>query len=142
MYEEKEKEKEIAGGSETIANTEVVEKAIVTRGERLKPYQFKPGNQAAKGHKNAATSLAYKRLLREQVTEDRWREIVLKAIEQAAEGDDKARKWLSDILIAKNIKMAGAMGRVDDVQGEIDRLFGLMATVERGDDADADSNPA
>lgn len=42
-------------------------------------------------------------------TFDVWREIVLKAIEQAKRGDARARQWLSDYLMGKPLSMLTAV---------------------------------
>ena len=40
---------------------------------------------------------------------DVWREIVVKAVEQAKRGDARARQWLSDYLIGKPLQMVMAV---------------------------------
>jgi len=40
---------------------------------------------------------------------DVWREIVMKAVEQAKRGDARARQWLSDYLMGKPISMVMAV---------------------------------
>lgn len=42
-------------------------------------------------------------------TFDVWREITMKAIEQAKRGDARARQWLSDYLIGKPLQMIMAV---------------------------------
>ena len=42
-------------------------------------------------------------------TFDVWREIVMKAVEQAKRGDARARQWLSDYLMGKPISMVMAV---------------------------------
>ena len=40
---------------------------------------------------------------------DVWREITMKAVEQAKRGDARARQWLSDYLIGKPLQMVMAV---------------------------------
>ena len=47
-------------------------------------------------------------------TFDVWREIVMKAVEQAKQGDARARQWLSDYLIGKPISMVMAVQEKQD----------------------------
>ena len=42
-------------------------------------------------------------------TFDVWREITMKAVEQAKQGDARARQWLSDYLIGKPLQMIMAV---------------------------------
>lgn len=45
---------------------------------------------------------------------DVWREITMKAVEQAKRGDARARQWLSDYLIGKPISMVMAVQERQD----------------------------
>lgn len=102
---------------------------------------FKKGQGAPLGNKNAAKPPQYKKVIKDIVTVDEWAEVVHKALEQARDGDKDARKWLSDILISKNVRMAGGASLKlsgEDAQKQIDLLFGLVASVERTDDGDSD----
>ena len=58
---------------------------------------------------------------------EKWQAIVRKAVEQAEAGDAKARQWLSDILIEKQIKLRGKMLDLtsEQAQRRIGILFGL-----------------
>jgi hypothetical protein len=97
--------------------------------------RFQPGNQLSRGrHKMKRYSL--KSAMRDEVTEDRWRAIVVKALEQAEEGDDHARDWLSGILIGKNIKVRGMVLHMspEQAQQRIDQLFGLDVQIGTSDD--------
>jgi len=47
-------------------------------------------------------------------TFDVWREITMKAVEQAKRGDARARQWLSDYLIGKPISMVMAVQERQD----------------------------
>ena len=68
---------------------------------------------------------------------DVWREIVLKAVEQAKRGDARARQWLSDYLIGKPISMVMAVQDnrdtsvkieyVNDWRRKLDRLAGEIS---------------
>jgi len=49
-------------------------------------------------------------------TFDVWREIVMKAVEQAKRGDARARQWLSDYLIGKPISMIMAVQDRQEMQ--------------------------
>ena len=47
---------------------------------------------------------------------DVWREIVMKAVEQAKRGDARARQWLSDYLIGKPLQMVMAVQNKQDTE--------------------------
>lgn len=70
-------------------------------------------------------------------TFDVWREITMKAVEQAKRGDARARQWLSDYLIGKPISMVMAVQDnrdasvkieyVNDWRRKLDRLAGEIS---------------
>lgn len=47
---------------------------------------------------------------------DVWREITMKAVEQAKRGDARARQWLSDYLIGKPLQMVMAVQNKQDTE--------------------------
>lgn len=58
----------------------------------------------------------YLKALTNRVTLKDWRLIVDKALEQALDGDDKARRWLGEYLIGKPAeRLAGVQGDAVEV---------------------------
>ena len=55
------------------------------------------------------TETSYLQVSESVCTFDVWREITMKAVEQAKRGDARARQWLSDYLIGKPISMVMAV---------------------------------
>ena len=84
---------------------------------------FKPGQSGNPSGRPAYTAEFTQRLVKLVKRAD-WRDIVLKAIEQAKRGDYKAREWLSDRVMGKagqfvDITTAGEslnLGLLDDKQ--------------------------
>lgn len=62
---------------------------------------FAKGNKAAVGHGRPArrTEASYLVSMTRAVTDEQWQQIVGKAVEQAIEGDSKAREWLGHYLL-------------------------------------------
>ena len=69
----------------------------MTRDERGRFVKGKSGNPA--GRKPRATEQDFLDLLKDAVTEDDWRLVVHRAVDQAKKGDPSARKFLADYLI-------------------------------------------
>jgi hypothetical protein len=63
--------------------------------------RFQPGNPGGPGRPKRPVEEKYLKKLSTAVTLNDWKAIVQKAVEQAKDGDDKARAWLSDHLIGK-----------------------------------------
>ena len=55
------------------------------------------------------TEKTYLEVCQNTCTFDVWREITMKAVEQAKRGDARARQWLSDYLMGKPISMVMAV---------------------------------
>ena len=55
------------------------------------------------------TEKTYLEVCQNTCTFDVWREITMKAVEQAKRGDARARQWLSDYLIGKPLQMVMAV---------------------------------
>ncbi len=60
------------------------------------------------------TETSYLQVSESVCTFDVWREITMKAVEQAKRGDARARQWLSDYLIGKPISMVMAVQEKQD----------------------------
>ena len=60
------------------------------------------------------TETSYLQVSESVCTFDVWREIVAKAVEQAKQGDARARQWLSDYLVGKPISMVMAVQERQD----------------------------
>lgn len=61
---------------------------------------------------------------------DRWLKIIVKAMDQAEEGDAKARSWLSNNLMGTPVQRVIAAVAVDSVIPE-DKLAGVLETLLR-----------
>lgn len=58
----------------------------------------------------------------EQATADNWRSLILATMRQAEQGDDKARRWLSDVVL-KDRELRGLAGLERPKPTEMDRLL-------------------
>jgi len=70
---------------------------------------FVEGNAAAVGNRSPGRPTRRKEekfllLLSSAVSESDWKDVIYKALEQAKEGDWRARQWLSDYLIGKPVQ--------------------------------------
>jgi hypothetical protein len=63
--------------------------------------RFRPGHPGGPGRPRRAVEADYLATLSDAVPLDRWRAIVARAVEDAEQGDAKARAWLTDHLIGK-----------------------------------------
>ena len=63
--------------------------------------RFLPGNPGGPGRPRRAIEADYLAALSEAVPMESWRAIIAKAVEQARDGDAKAREWLSNHLVGK-----------------------------------------
>lgn len=61
--------------------------------------RFGKGHQGGPGRPKREKEAQYLQMLTDTVTPEKWQAIVNKAYEQAAEGDQAARRWLSDYLL-------------------------------------------
>lgn len=65
------------------------------------------GNTGA-GRKKREVEESYLKIFRNAVTEDDWKAIIYKAIEQAKRGDNVARKFIADYLIGVPVQKVDA----------------------------------
>jgi hypothetical protein len=63
--------------------------------------RFVPGNSGGPGRPRRAIESDYLTTISEAVPLDSWRVVIAKALEQAQNGDAKAREWLSGYLSPK-----------------------------------------
>lgn len=61
--------------------------------------RFGKGNPGGPGRPKREKEAQYLQMLVDTITPEKWQAIVNKAYEQAAEGDQAARRWLSDYLL-------------------------------------------
>src|SRR5262245_51278722 len=81
--------------------------------------RFAPGNSGGPGRPRRAIERDYLAALADAVPIDRWRGIVDRAVEDASQGDAKARRWISEYLTGKPTgdglaRLANAEARADD----------------------------
>lgn len=75
--------------------------------------RFAKGNCGGPGRPRRNREQEYHEILVSVVTPDEWRQIVMKAVDQAKRGDNVARKWLADYLIGPPVErreLTGAEG--------------------------------
>ena len=72
------------------------EKMMIERDEHGK---FAPGNRGGPGRPPAAKETKYLRAMGSVVTVDDWVEITLRAVEDAKDGNYRARDWLSKYIV-------------------------------------------
>lgn len=63
---------------------------------------FKPGCKPGPGRPSRAIEDSYLESLRAEVTPDRWRRVVARALKDAEAGDASARNWLSRYLLPRD----------------------------------------
>jgi hypothetical protein len=81
-----------------------------------------PGNPNAKGRPRREAERAYLEATVASVSIDDWKKVVKKALAQAIARDDRARCWLSRLLVGDNpLQMAEL---IEELQAELDRLRG------------------
>jgi len=62
--------------------------------------RFIKGNKCGHGtHNSGRKPEEYRNIFKKIVTFDQWKLVLIEALEEAKEGDDKARKFLADYLI-------------------------------------------
>ena len=81
--------------------------AIIARDSKGRFVKGASGNPQGRLPKQTETS--YLQVSESVCTFDVWREITMKAVEQAKRGDARARQWLSDYLIGKPLQMVMAV---------------------------------
>lgn len=104
--------------------------------------KFQPGQSGNPSGRPAYTAEFTRRLVKLVKRAD-WRDIVLKAIEQAKRGDHKAREWLSDRVMGKagqivDITTAGEpinLGLLND-----DQLTALEDIIKKATNAGTDTS--
>lgn len=69
--------------------------------ERNEKGRFVQGNRASPGRKPRPTEVKFLDILKECVTADDWRKVVMTAVSLAMAGDFKAREWIGNYLIGK-----------------------------------------
>ena len=90
--------------------------------------RFLPGNPGGPGRPRRVIEADYLAALSEAVPMESWRAIIAKAVEQARDGDAKAREWLSNHLVGKPtgdalLKLAAAeLAGYDPVEDEANDL--------------------
>jgi len=80
------------------------------------------------------------------VTTEDWRKVITKAVDQAIEGDHRARKWLSDYLIGVPIQRVAAAVGISAREGlgteerakAVNILLNLVQTRDEHDEEDED----
>ncbi len=77
--------------------------------------KFVKGNKASPGRPPKEREARYYDVLMSTVTFEDWKEIVLKAKDQAKRGDAVARKWLADYLVGAPIQRNEISGKDGDV---------------------------
>jgi len=55
--------------------------------------------------RNDDEKVNYARMMRESIRPDDWKDVIMKALEQAKRGNRYARAWLSDYLLGKPIQL-------------------------------------
>jgi hypothetical protein len=63
--------------------------------------RFRPGHPGGPGRPKRATEAQYLDALKATVTLERWQRVIEAALQQAEQGDPKARDWLSRHLLPK-----------------------------------------
>jgi hypothetical protein len=72
--------------------------------------RFLPGHPGLGGRPRRAADPDYLVVLNESVSMDRWRRIVARALDEAEDGDARAREWLSGYLIGKPVAAVTVSG--------------------------------
>lgn len=66
------------------------------------------GHPGGPGRPRRTVEESYLQTLYQVVKREDWREIIQKAVEQAKQGDDRARRWLSEYLVGKPTEYVAA----------------------------------
>jgi len=89
--------------------------------------RFAPGNTAALGHKGVRPKTyahEYLAVLRDELTPDKWRKVVRAAIEQAIEGEHRARAFLASYAMGQPVQQV-----IADASGSREALEGLISSL-------------
>lgn len=81
------------------------DKQVTTRDERGR---FLPGGPGGPGRAPVKKEEKYHLVTIDSVTEDDWREVVIKALRQAKDGDRYARDWLGNYILGRPIQRVDA----------------------------------
>lgn len=103
--------------------------------ERDSHGRFSRGNRAAVGRSNRRDG--WRHALRDAVTDDDWREIVRKAIEQARSGDENARRFVAEYALGKPRPMETVtsvdLGNLSSVHEVVDATVKLVRAAGAGE---------
>lgn len=93
--------------------------------------RFKKGNPGGPGRPprqvEVAKELGYLGATLDAVSEDDWVAIVEKAVEQAIEGDGRARDWLAAILVAEDLAQVRQWKEAAEKLAELEEGMSLAA---------------
>lgn len=81
---------------------------------------FKPGHPGGPGRPKRSTERSYLRATVRCCKLSDWEEIVRKAVADAKEGDDKARTWLSNLLVGR--EPLAVLDLVEDLRAQLEEL--------------------
>jgi len=97
------------------------------RGRDIKG-RFIKGNRHSKGNAGGRPmnyAADYMERMRERLTLDEWDAVISKAIEQAKDGDNRARTWLASYVMGQPVQQV-----IADVSGTRDRLLQVLGMIE------------
>jgi len=106
-----------------------------------KPWLFKPG-QSGNPSGLPANATKFRRITEKTVKATAWKEIVIKAVDQARHGDAKAREWLSDRIMGKVSQFMDVTSGNEPINFGLDKLSDeeltkigeiVESTIERND---------
>lgn len=89
---------------------------------------FAKGNKFGVGNKYAQKAQKYKVIAYQAVTPKDWRDIVDKAIDDAKQGDFRARLWISELLLGKakqTIDATIASRPAAEISQQINEVLGM-----------------
>ena len=107
--------------------------------ERTQDGRFATGNAGGPGRPRRAVEQDYLARLSDAVTLDDWESIVEVAVNQAMEGDEKARAWLAKYLLgekpARLIDLAAQEAASISTDDTINKMARRSKTQNKRDDA-------
>src|SRR5262245_24084965 len=83
---------------------------------------FRPGCSGGPGRPRRRTEARYLRATIGRVSLDDWREVVDMALAQAKRGDRHARRWLSDIILGRDV--LGVVELLNEMEKRLNALDG------------------